>query len=96
MPGKFKREAGGAQAQRGRGRVSLARRPREAWNIHLEEARQLGATLNPRQVPAKCSLPQLCFLLRATQLLGQADHPSWQGKVQPDIESLALWGQVTS
>ena len=36
VPGKFKREAGGAQPQRrGRGGGSLARRPRETWNIHL-------------------------------------------------------------
>lgn len=36
VPGKFKREAGGAQPQRrGHGGGSLARRPWETWNIHL-------------------------------------------------------------
>lgn len=93
---------------------------------YLEKARELRASLHPRQVPAKGSLRQLGLLLWAAQLLRQAgvwkgkvlglapswgrpvvlsslspqesprggcthspDHPSRQGKVQPDIEGLA-------
>lgn len=90
MPGKLKGETGWAQTQRrGRGGEPMAGRSWGPWDVHLEKARELRASLHPRQVPAKGSLRQLGLLLWAAQLLRQADHPSRQGKVQPDIEGLA-------
>lgn len=73
----------------------MAGGPLQARDIHLKKARELRASLYPGQIPVEGSFCQLCLLIWAAQFLRQADYPSRQGKVQMNVESLALWGQVT-
>lgn len=73
----------------------MAGRSLRARDIHLEKTGELRASLYPGQVPVKGSFSQLCLLIWAAQFLRHADDPSGQGKVQTNVESLALWGQVT-
>lgn len=58
------------------------------YSEYLEKARELRASLHPRQVPAKGSLRQLGLLLWAAQLLRQAGV--WKGKVLGLVPS---WGR---
>lgn len=53
VPGKFKREAGRAQTQRGRGGGSLTGRPGEAWNIHLEGTEARERFLGPERMESR-------------------------------------------